>query len=157
MENIKFSIVRDPIVLAKLNKPVQDQHFHMYPEFFKTYSEDDCIAFFKRQLNRGNWVASVVQIDNENAGYISYFIKEYKENVFRKSYKSIYIDQISILKKFKGNGIGKKMMFKIEEDAKKLGIFEIELSFWELNEEAKGFYEYLGYHTRSRIVGKTLS
>lgn len=151
-----FVPTKDPFILAELNRPVQNLHHEKYPEFFKVYDETVSIAFFKRQVERPNWSAFLVQLDGNNAGYVSYFIKEYHENPFRKSYKAIYIDQISILDEFKGHGIGKKVMLKIEEDAKNAGIDLIELSYWELNKEAKGFYEHLGYHTYTRIAGKKL-
>lgn len=153
---MKFIRTKDPQVLAGLNKPVQDLHHQKYPQFFKPYDEEVCVAFFQRQLEKPNWVVFLVEIDGKNAGYASYFVKDYQENPFRKAYKSIYVDQVCVLDKFKGKGIGKHVMQKIEEDAKEVGISHIELSYWELNKEAKGFYEHLGYHTYSRIVGKNL-
>lgn len=153
---MKFTNTKDPLILANLNKPVQDLHHQKYPHFFKPFEEDVCVAFFERQLEKPNWVVFLVQIDGENAGYASYFIKDYQENPFRKAYRSLYVDQICVLDKFKGKGIGKHIMHKIEEDARKADISQIELSYWEMNKEARGFYEHLGYNTYSRIVGKSL-
>nr|WP_298927266.1 GNAT family N-acetyltransferase [uncultured Allomuricauda sp.] len=153
---IDFKVAVEPHILAKLNKPVQELHCQRYPEFFKAFNEEACIDFFKRQLAKPNWRAYLVLVDNKNAGYASFFIKEYQENLFRKSYKSLYVDQVSVLSEFKGMGIGKQIMNKIEEEALNLSINKIELAYWELNHEARGFYEYLGYTTLSRISWKNL-
>jgi len=56
---------------------------------------------------------------------------------------SMYISRLAVHKGYRGNGIGKKLMYKIEEKAKQQNVYSINLGTVEF--QAKKFYEKLGY------------
>lgn len=56
---------------------------------------------------------------------------------------SMYISRLAVDEAYRGNGIGKKLMYKIEEKAKEQNIYSINLGTVEF--QAKKFYEKLGY------------
>lgn len=56
---------------------------------------------------------------------------------------SMYINWLVVKEKYKGNGVGRKLMQKIEEKAKDLNVYSISLGTTGF--QAKGFYEKLGY------------
>lgn len=56
---------------------------------------------------------------------------------------SMYIGWLAIDEAYRGNGIGKKLMSKIEEKAKELNVFSINLGTVEF--QAEQFYSKLGY------------
>lgn len=56
---------------------------------------------------------------------------------------SMYIGWLVVDEAYKGNGIGKNLMCKIEEKAKKINVYSINLGTVEF--QAKKFYEKLGY------------
>jgi GNAT superfamily N-acetyltransferase len=58
---------------------------------------------------------------------------------------SMYIGWLVVDEEHKGNGIGKNLMHKIEEKAKELNVYSINLGTVEF--QAEKFYEKLGYKT----------
>lgn len=58
---------------------------------------------------------------------------------------SMYIGWLVVDEDYKGNGIGKNLMCKIEEKAKELNVYNISLGTTEF--QAEKFYEKLGYKT----------
>ena len=70
--------------------------------------------------------------------------------------KYVYINEIVVLRAYRGQGVGQAMMQYVEGWAAALGITELELNVWECNKGAIRFYERLGYGTLSRRMIKTL-
>ncbi|QVK19261.1 GNAT family N-acetyltransferase [Mycoplasmatota bacterium] len=56
---------------------------------------------------------------------------------------SMYISRLAVDEAYRGNGIGKNLMYKIEEKAKELNVYSINLGTVEF--QAEKFYEKLGY------------
>jgi GNAT superfamily N-acetyltransferase len=56
---------------------------------------------------------------------------------------SMYIRRLAVDEAYRGNEIGKKLMYKIEEKAKEQNVYSINLGTVEF--QAKNFYEKLGY------------
>lgn len=56
---------------------------------------------------------------------------------------SMYISRLAVDESYRGNGIGKKLMDKIEEKAKEQNVYSINLGTLEF--QARKFYEKLGY------------
>ena len=154
MINIRLS--KDAEIIARMNQPVQDLHYRLHPEYFKPSSYSEIVAYLKVQLEEVNWFCYLVDCDGVDVGYVLFYIRNYKENPFRKEYKGIHIDQISILPEYKRKGIGKMLMSKIESFALKENATQIELTHWESNTEAKNFYKSIGFKTNFRFVVKKL-
>ena len=155
--NIEIEITKDADLIAKMNKSVQDLHERLYPRYFKKYSFEETKSYITKQLEDENWFCYVAIVDKMNAGYAIFFIRNYEENPFRNSYRGIHIDQIAIMPAFRNKGIGKAIMERIELFAKQSNATQIELTHWEQNEEAKGFYQHIGFETNFRFVVKSLA
>jgi len=56
---------------------------------------------------------------------------------------SMYISRLVVDEEYRGNGIGKNLMYKIEEKAKELNVYSINLGTVEF--QAEKFYDKLGY------------
>ncbi len=149
---IRFSNEID--IIARLNEPVQKLHEDLYQEYFKSFSFEEAKKYLEHQLKDENWKCCIARCDGVDVGYALFFIREYKENPFRKSYKGIHIDQISVSQGYKNRGIGRAMMDKILDFGQEHHVTQIELTHWEKNEEAKAFYEKLGFETQMRFVVK---
>jgi ribosomal protein S18 acetylase RimI-like enzyme len=152
--NIRFSNEVD--IIAKLNEPVQELHKKLYSEYFKNYSYLETKWHIQKQLADENWKCLMAAYNNVDVGYALFFIREYKDNPFRNSYKGIHIDQISVLGEYRKKGIGKALMNEIYKYAEEKGATQIELLHWEKNEEAKLFYEKQGFETQMRFIIKKL-
>lgn len=67
------------------------------------------------------------------------------------------VDTLVVAQAYRGLGVGRKLMERAERWAHARGIPRIELNVFEFNEEARIFYEALGYTTLSRRMVKHLS
>lgn len=66
------------------------------------------------------------------------------------------IDNIVVLKAYRGKGVGKMLMKKADEWISSKGIKHVELHVWEFNQSAIKFYEKLGYTTACRKMWQLL-
>ena len=105
--------------------------------------------YFKWLLRRDREGVFVAEVDGEAAGFVacdatwhSFFDEDVGE-----------IHEIVVARKYKGKGIGKKLMEVAENYLKSKGHRKIELWVGERNHAARRFYEKLGY-TAGEKVGR---
>jgi diamine N-acetyltransferase len=132
---------RDPVQLAVLNETVQNIHFREYPEYFKPYDYNSVLGSMKESLAKDNWHSFLALDENTPVGYLLFYIRDYKENPFRKAYKAIHIDQICVRPDYQRKNIGTLLMDAVENFARELDIAHFELTFWEKNIHAAQFYK----------------
>ena len=138
---MRISLTKDYELVAKLNKYVQDLHTHLFPKNFKEYNYVEVKNFFKETMNKPNLIFLLLEDNEESVGYAWIEFKDYPESAFKKSYKSVYVHQISISDIHKNKGYGSRLMDEISTIAKTNGMNKIELDYWLDNEAAKNFYK----------------
>lgn len=89
-------------------------------------------------------------------GYIWIEIRDYQENAFLRAYQSLFVHHISIAIDHQNKGLGKQFMNKVMEFALERNIKRIELDYWSDNENAKSFYEKMGFTPYREFVFKEL-
>lgn len=87
---------------------------------------------------------------NENAGYIWFGVRGPAYN------KRIFICDIYLYEKYRGQGHGKFMLTWLDEKAKALGYSEIALHAFTYNTTAIGLYETMGYQLTNVHLAKKL-
>jgi diamine N-acetyltransferase len=98
----------------------------------------------------------IIKDNGQALGYTWFEIREYQENAFLNSYRSIIVHHLSIAIEFQNKGLGKQLMNKVMEYANERDIKRIELDYWSSNENAKKFYEKIGFNTYREFVYKDL-
>jgi len=131
--------------LSKLNKEVQELHVKLYPEHFKPFNLEEVSSFFQKIMSNPSYLFFLAKKDHEDVGYLWVELKEYKENVFTKSYRSVYIHHLNVIEKYRNLGVGSNLIEKVHNIARENGINKIELDYWADNEFAQRFYEKHGY------------
>lgn len=154
--NMKIIQTKNHELISQLNQEVQNIHTVMYPDYFKPYDHDAVSEFYNSIMANPSVLFYVIEDEGQNLGYIWIEIKEYKENAFRKPYKSIYVHQLNIIEAYRNKGLGKKLMNKVNEIAEQYEIKKIELDYWSDNENAKNFYMKNGYKNYREFVFKDL-
>lgn len=66
------------------------------------------------------------------------------------------IENVAVVRKRRRQRIGRALIERAERWASEQGIDQIELHVWEFNEQARAFYEALGYQTASRRLWTSL-
>lgn len=70
--------------------------------------------------------------------------------------ETIYIDDICVGQQYRKRNIGKSLYQKVEEFAKERGAYHITLNVWAFNEDAKQFYDKIGFSEMKRVLEKIL-
>lgn len=70
----------------------------------------------------------------------------HKNDTVLTDIKTLYIDDLCVDIEYRGQGIGTKLYEYVKEYAKENRYYNVTLNVWELNPNAKRFYEHLGLH-----------
>jgi diamine N-acetyltransferase len=96
----------------------------------------------------------VAEADGKLAGLAHAFVRDNPPLPVFTPRRYTVIDSIVVTHELRHHGIGKQLATKVDEWAKAKGASSIELNVYEFNEEARRFYEALGYSTISRKMNK---
>ncbi|PKL13924.1 MAG: GNAT family N-acetyltransferase [Spirochaetae bacterium HGW-Spirochaetae-8] len=148
---------RDAAILTTINEVVQNLHAREYPQYFKPFNYQAVHQALQEALAKDNWHAYIACIDGIPAGFVLFFIRDYKENPYRYSYRAVHVDQICVLQEFQGEGVGSFLMDAVERFARENGVDQLELTYWEKNSQAARFYRKKGYEPQVNFVVKRLA
>jgi len=137
---IRILETKDYDLLANLNEEIQTFHHNMQPNIFKPYDKEPIKDFFKNTLNAENVAAFIAQKNESIVGYVLLFIIEVADNPFQYTRTFVLLDQILVLKKHQGKGVGKLLLETALSYAKEKNIDRIELNHWSLNASARKFF-----------------
>ena len=128
LKNIDFDIKSDSqIEVMVVNRKIDKYNSILLNQVDKFHSDNNIYPMEEREI-------MFVALDNDKfVGGVHGSITE----------DSMYIGWLVVAEEYKGNGIGKSLMFKIEEKAKELKVYSINLGTVEF--QAEKFYEKLGY------------
>lgn len=133
---------------------LQLQHVKGREDIFDPAYEEYNIDSFRELVNSDNKLAYTAKENGRILGYIVAEIINLK-GVFKKTV-IVYVNDLYVSEKARGQHIGSSLMARIEEDVRRIKAQRIELMVWNFNQEAIAFYERLGYGIRSMIMDKVL-
>lgn len=153
---VRRAIPADYDVIGRLLTGQIKLHRSGRPDIFKDsdgkYTYDDFCAM----LTDPEVVIFTAVCGEDVAGYLICQIIKKKGNPILRDIASFYLDDLCVAPEFRGNGVGRKLMTAAEEHAKSIGCYNVTLNVWEFNEDAKAFYERLGYRTQKRQMEKVI-
>lgn len=65
-------------------------------------------------------------------------------------FRSLFIDDLCVDEKTRGQHVGERLFDHVKEEAKRLGCHEVQLNVWDGNTAAAKFYEKMGMKTMER-------
>ena len=65
-------------------------------------------------------------------------------------FKSLFIDDLCVDRRLRGQQIGEGLFEHVKQEAKKMGCYEVTLNVWTGNTSAEKFYEKMGMKTKER-------
>jgi diamine N-acetyltransferase len=151
---MKIYQTRDHEIIANLNEDVQNVHAHLYPDYFKKFNLENVKEFFKKIINKPDFIFLLIEDNEISQGYAWIEIRHNPENAFKKAYKLLYVHQISISESSRNKGFGSMLMEEIYEIARKSEVKQIELDYWCDNQIAKDFYQKQGFTISREFVQK---
>lgn len=120
-------------------------HHKGRPDLFKfgakKYTEDElkCILH-----NDKTPVLAAVDDDDRLMGYAFCIFQQHVNNNILTDIKTLYIDDLCVDEKLRGQHIGSELYNAALDFAKKHGCYNVTLNVWSCNESALKFYKSLG-------------
>ena len=125
---------------------VHEMHVTWNPDIFKSVEEVINKEYFENLIK--NEEIYIAKVDQEIVGYIIFNIKE-KENSSMRYRKQLNIDAICVDERYRGKGIGTKILESIKEIAKTRGCTDLYLTVNQENENAIKVYEKFGFKVKN--------
>jgi len=137
--------IEDLPALAALNLRLHELHVAGAPERYRRVGVVELEAHLRSMLAREDVEIGLL---GEGAGYIVIIVQDRAESPLTFGARVLYVDQLGVHPDRRGVGAGRALMDWAAERARALGCVRIELDVAGFNEEARGFYEALGYRLR---------
>ena len=129
-------------ILALLHQ-VNRVHYEIRPDLFKPdttkYSAHDLEILF-----RDDHKPVFVYDDGDVLGYAFCQITEMRDHLLLQDNKTLYIDDICVDEKARGQHVGKALFNHVRDYALSIGCHNITLNVWEGNTPAMHFYQNQG-------------
>ena len=119
---------------------------HFVPGTTK-YSTDELKTMVRDDINP---IYVAADDSDEVIGYAFCQLREQPSADYMVPFRSIFIDDLCVDEKARGQHVGKALFEHVKKEAEKLGCYEITLHVWHGNEDAENFYEKMGMKTRER-------
>lgn len=130
----------------KIAIQVQNLHVDWRPDLFLRTDEVISKEYFKSLID--NKYIFVAKEENEILGYVSIYISE-RQNPIMRYRKILDIDALGVDEKYRGRGIGTKLLEYIKELAKKENCTDLHLTVNEENAGAIKLYETFGFRVKN--------
>ncbi len=127
-------------------------HYDLEPEVFNKLSQETLIPDDWLEAVYDNPNEEILLMDNgiEITGLIM-FTEGFTTDPLFKMNRWVHINEICVLPKERGKGIGKALIGEVESYAKEVGIQTVKLEVWSSNKTARAVYDRLGYEIKKEI------
>ena len=156
---VRRAVPEDYEVIGRLLGDILRQHKAGRPDLFEPQSDGSgkyTKEEFEKILADAKTVIFSAVGGGEVVGYLICKIIEERHNSVLKMIKTLYLDDLCVDKNYRRSGAGRLLMEAAEDYARGIGCHNITLNVWEFNENAKSFYEHMGYGTQRREMEKIL-
>jgi ribosomal protein S18 acetylase RimI-like enzyme len=120
-------------------------HSQLLPERFQIADPIMTPDWFNKILTHEDKALLVAELDHRLLGLVLIEFLTAPDDPILKPRRYAYIEEVAVLKEYRGQGIGRQLMTKSHEWITTQGVKEVELFVWEDNPNAIRFYEKMGY------------
>lgn len=139
-------------LLFQVNKVHSDKRPDLFREGGKKYTDEELVAL----ITDDERPIFVAVDDNEYVlGYAFCIFEKHNSHVLT-DITSLYIDDLCVAEKARGQKIGKKLYEYVLDFAKNSGCYNVTLNVWALNDSARKFYEKCGLQVQKIGMEKIL-
>ena len=150
---IRRSQIKDIDKLITLLQEVLEIHAKIRPDIFISgttkYTREELL---QKIANDDEPIYVAVDDNEEVIGYAFCVLKQQPFSTNMVPFTSLYIDDLCVDSKYRGQHIGEQLFEYVKAEAKRLGCYEITLAVWAGNDGAEKFYDRIGLKTKERIM-----
>lgn len=142
---IRRAVEKDAEKTMKLLSEVLELHAKLRPDIFipgtTKYTREELQEIFR---NDSTPVFVAADEHDEVMGYAFCVIKRQPFSTNMKDFSTLYIDDLCVDEKCRGQHIGSLLFDHVKQFAKEQGCHDLTLNVWEGNDVARAFYETKG-------------
>lgn len=135
--------------IMELLSQVLEIHAAIRPDIFISgttkYTYDELFNLLQDPKRR---IYVAVDSDDQVQGYAFCIIKEQPFSTNMVPFTALFIDDLCVDAAARGSHIGQKLFLHVQQEAKKMGCYEVTLNVWEGNDTARKFYEAMGFKVK---------
>jgi ribosomal protein S18 acetylase RimI-like enzyme len=152
---IREASVSDHQAISLLCAQVDALHAQGRPDAFQEPRRPRPIAFLQERIAEPDAAMFVADIGGAVVGFARVKLGRPPDNAMHRPRVFAYVEEVVVSLDHRRLGVGKALMHAVEGWARDRKVDQIELTVWEFNEEARKFYESLGYATSYRRMFRT--
>ena len=130
--------------IIELLHQVDMVHHALRPDLFKPYTTKYDEQELKALLSDDNKPVFVFDNGNDVLGHAFCLITQVRDDKLLQDIKTLYIDDICVDEKARGQHVGKSLYEYVRDYALSIGCNNITLNVWDGNEPAINFYRNMG-------------
>ncbi|MDY3928679.1 MAG: GNAT family N-acetyltransferase [Clostridia bacterium] len=143
--NVRRAQIKDMERINDLLFQVCLVHHNGRPDLFKTGAKKYTDEQLKSIILDDNTPILVAADENDSVvGYAFCIFKQFKNDNILTDIKTLYIDDLCVDEKCRGQHIGKTLYNAVIDFAREHDCYNVTLNVWSLNENALKFYEACG-------------
>ena len=147
---------RDIPTIIELLHQVNMVHHVLRPDLFKPnttkYDEQELEAMLENDHK------PIFVFDNDGVlGYAFCIVTEVKDDKLLQNIKTLYIDDICVDEKARGQHVGKALYEYVRDYAQSIGCNNVTLNVWDGNDAALSFYRNMGMKVQKTTMEIVLS
>jgi len=143
--DIRRAVNKDIPQIEELLYQVCKVHSDKRPDIFKPGSKKYTTEELTEIINNDDKPIYVAEEDGKILGYVFCILIQNGKGSLN-DFKTLYIDDLCVSEKYRGQKTGSKLYKYVQDVAKQKGCYNITLNVWEGNDAAKKFYEKCGLH-----------
>jgi len=152
---IRNASTADHQAISLLCAQVDALHVHSRPDAFQGPPRTRSIAFPRERLAEADAAVFVADIGGAVVGFARVKLGRPPGDAMYRPRVFAYVEEVVVSSDHRRLGVGRALMHALEGWARERKVDQIELTVWEFNEEARKFYESLGYATSYRRMFRT--
>ena len=153
---IRFAKTKDISRIGELLEQVNLIHYNGRPDIFKKgkkYTDQQVLEL----INNPSTPILVYTDDNDFLlGYAFLELIQHKDSNLLTDILTLYIDDLCVDQKVRGQGVGKALYNEVLKFAKEKGCYNVTLNVWSCNQSAYNFYIKQGLVTQKIVLEKIL-
>lgn len=142
--------------IAQLMQTVHQIHSSGRPDIYKEASKIYTEEKFKEDLVNPMLLFLTARIAGKAVGICQVKLSPIPEGTVSKGRERAYVEAVCVRKDWRKKGLAKKLLQRAEEEARKKGIHQLELTVWSFNQEALEFYRNYGMKCQRMIMEKEI-
>lgn len=154
--HLRVAVPADAATLARLNHHVHDLHVAAEPEHYRPTDDAEVAERFAALIDGGRKVIVLAELDGAAVGYVVAQFIDTEVNAFAPVRRFALVDQLAVAPEVRRTGTGRALMQAAEDEARARGYPSLVLDVRAHNEDARVFYEALGFEVRGLRLGKRL-